>query len=395
MKKYLIFVLACLTVLPSFAQKLPKKPKVKGLSARILNQQSRAIRQAQALTQIPISTLALTQVRKVQGKVLPSAPAPFAPKSDVSVQRLLSQSPAPTDPYRLILLLMDPSQEQRLAAIKQYQTTLEDFKQFKKEITPVLYYQSKPSERRTLPTQEKAYWVNRILTMQQQLRALNIVVAPQDQALAHANIYVRYAMETIDPSFLGMLDSGLRENRTDRIFKQNEFIMAPAKTGRLSGLKEYLPYALRVRQASGKLPAGLKMAVLNDRVSALNAIKEMHKTVFCPKWEITTYDDTEALLNDMKYGHAQYDMIITDLWVPGGGGYYLTASLRHQGFKGTIIAATAYQPDEKLSIGLFNRGFDGMLSLPENFELNKEWPLEITEHLNNYFYYRNLHGWKR
>ena len=36
-----------------------------------------------------------------------------------------------------------------------------------------------------------------------------------------------------------------------------------------------------------------------------------------------------------------------------------------------------------------------MLSLPENFELNKEWPLEMMEHFNNYFYYRDLNGWKR
>ncbi len=59
------------------------------------------------------------------------------------------------------------------------------------------------------------------------------------------------------------------------------------------------------------------------------------------------------------------------------------------------MAATAFQPEERLSIGLFNKGFDGMLSLPENFELNKEWPLEMMEHFNNYFYYRDLNGWKR
>lgn len=394
MKKYLIFVLACLMTAPSFAQKVPKAPKIKG-QARIIKQQVRTLGQANALTQIPLSTFVLNNVRKVQGKVILSAPVPNIPQSSLIAERLMAQTLPPTEPFRLPLLLIDPSYEQRLAVAKQYKTTLEKFQQFKKEINPVLYYQMKPSERRVLPAVEKARWVDKILAMHNQLRALNILVAPHDQPLVQANLYVQYAMETIEPNFVGLLDSGLREKRTDRKFNQKEFMMDPPKDGRLASLKNYLPYSLRLRQAANKMPAGIKMAVLNDRASALEAIQDKHKTVFCPKWEITTYHDTEALLNDIKYGRVQYDIILTDLMVPGGGGYYLTASLRHQGFGGVILAATAFQPEERLSIGLFNKGFDGMLSLPENFELNKEWPLEMMEHFNNYFYYRDLNGWKR
>lgn len=394
MKKYLIFVLACLMAAPSFAQKVPKVPKIKG-QARIIQQQVRTLGQANALTQIPLSTLVLNNVRKVQGKVILSAPVPNIPQSSLIAERLMVQTLPPTEPFRLPLLLIDPSYEQRLAVAKQYKTTLENFQQFKKEINPVLYYQMKPSERRVLPAVEKARWVDKILAMHNQLRALNILVAPHDQPLVQANLYVQYAMETIEPNFVGLLDSGLREKRTDRKFNQKEFMMEPPKDGRLASLKNYLPYSLRLRQAANKMPAGIKMAVLNDRASALEAIQDKHKTVFCPKWKITTYHDTEALLNDIKYGRVQYDIILTDLMVPGGGGYYLTASLRHQGFGGVILAATAFQPEERLSIGLFNKGFDGMLSLPENFELNKEWPLEMMEHFNNYFYYWDLNGWKR
>lgn len=394
MKKYLIFVLACLMAAPSFAQKVPKAPKIKG-QARIIKQQVRTLGQANALTQIPLSTLVLNNVRKVQGKVILSAPVPNIPPSSLIAERLMAQALPPTEPFRLPLLLIDPSYEQRLAVAKQYKTTLEKFQQFKKEINPVLYYQMKPSERRVLPAVEKARWADKILAMHNQLRALNILVAPHDQPLVQANLYVQYAMETIEPNFVGLLDSGLREKRTDRKFNQKEFMMEPPKDGRLASLKNYLPYSLRLRQAANKMPAGIKMAVLNDRASALEAIQDKHKTGFCPKWEITAYHDTEALLNDIKYGRAQYDIILTDLMVPGGGGYYLTASLRHQGFGGVILAATAFQPEERLSIGLFNKGFDGMLSLPENFELNKEWPLEMMEHFNNYFYYRDLNGWKR
>lgn len=379
---------------PSFAQKVPKVPKIKG-QARIIKQQVRTLGQANALTQIPLSTLVLNNVRKVQGKVILSAPVPNIPQSSLIAERLMVQTLPPTEPFRLPLLLIDPSYEQRLAVAKQYKTTLENFQQFKKEINPVLYYQMKPSERRVLPAVEKARWVDKILAMHNQLRALNILVAPHDQPLVQANLYVQYAMETIEPNFVGLLDSGLREKRTDRKFNQKEFMMEPPKDGRLASLKNYLPYSLRLRQAANKMPAGIKMAVLNDRASALEAIQDKHKTVFCPKWKITTYHDTEALLNDIKYGRVQYDIILTDLMVPGGGGYYLTASLRHQGFGGVILAATAFQPEERLSIGLFNKGFDGMLSLPENFELNKEWPLEMMEHFNNYFYYRDLNGWKR
>ena len=282
MKKYLIFVLACLMAAPSFAQKVPKAPKIKG-QARIIKQQVRTLGQANALTQIPLSTFVLNNVRKVQGKVILSAPVPNIPQSSLIAERLIAQTLPPTEPFRLPLLLIDPSYEQRLAVAKQYKTTLENFQQFKKEINPVLYYQMKPSERRVLPAVEKARWVDKILAMHNQLRALNILVAPHDQPLVQANLYVQYAMETIEPNFVGLLDSGLREKRTDRKFNQKEFMMEPPKDGRLASLKNYLPYSLRLHQAANKMPAGIKMAVLNDRASALEAIQDKHKTVFCPK----------------------------------------------------------------------------------------------------------------
>ena len=101
------------------------------------------------------------------------------------------------------------------------------------------------------------------------------------------------------------------------------------------------------------------------------------------------------MLNAASVSPKSFDVILTDIIVPGGGGSYLTAMLRERGFEGVIIALAAFQEDASLGRKLFDIGFDGMIPQGIGFEFSDHWQLMIMKRLQNYFYYRDLHGWER
>lgn len=334
----------------------------------------------------------LKSARVVQGKILLNAARPAS--GVTPLEKYVLRSVPPTNLHKLPLLLYQPSPKQQSEAMFLYLKVMDGFKDFKKDMDAVLYYQSKPSEKRVLPNSERAMLMQKISEMNTQLARLSYVVSPDDPALKAAREYMIYAAETVSPVLRGML-GGKKVMRRDRTFNREEFFLHTPKGNEDSVLSGFLPNSLRARQVARTLPPGLTMAVLNDRESVLQKMRELNATTFCPGWKIYTYTDTEDLLNEIRRHNIKFDVILTDIIVPGGGGYYLTAALRDQGFDGVILAATAYQEDEELGRGMFNKGFDGMFSLPKGFEDGKEWPRELMKGFQNYFYYRDLNGWKR
>ncbi|WP_428071041.1 response regulator transcription factor [Candidatus Avelusimicrobium alvi] len=336
----------------------------------------------------------LRSARVVQGKILLNGARRPARRAVPPLEQYVLKSVAPTPLYKLPLLLYEPSQRQQAEAMLSYMQVMDEFKDFKTDMDPFLYYQAKPSESRVLPDSERATLMQKISHINARLATLSYVVSPNDPALKAAHEYMVYATETVSPVLRGML-GGKQVTRPDRTFKQEEFFLHTPKGRQESALASLLPGSVRTRQVARTLPPGLTMAVLNDRESVLKKMQELNATVFCPEWKIYTYTNTEDLLGEIRRHNVKFDVILTDIIVPGGGGYYLTAALRDQGFNGVILAATAYQEDEKLGLGLFNKGFDGMFSLPQGFEEGKDWPRELMKGFQNYFYYRDLNGWKR
>lgn len=378
--KWIVFLLALCAYLPCAAQKnLAKEAFGKGALKEAVGKSA-----GQGLLQ---------SARVVQGRILLNAARP-ASGAVTPLEKYVLKSVPPTNLQKLPLLLYKPSPKQQSESMFLYLRVMDSFKDFKKEMDAVLYYQAKPNERRVLPSSERATLMQKIGDMNRQLAKLSYVVSPDDPALKAAREYMVYAAETVSPVLRGILD-GKKLTRTDRTFKQEEFFLHTPKENEDSALSGWLPHSVRARQVARTLPPGLTMAVLNDRESVLKRMQELNATTFCPEWKIYTYTDTEDLLGQINRHNVKFDIILTDIIVPGGGGYYLTAALRAQGFDGVILAATAYQEEEELGRGMFNRGFDGMFSLPKGFEDGKEWPRELMKGFQNYFYYRDLNGWKR
>ena len=385
----LTLLLAFAIALPCAAQThLLKEITGRNLFKQAFSKDAHQLLQTQARQQF----LRRANARQVQGKILLGS-KPALSANMAAIERHIFAS-VPVREHA-IGLLQEPTPEQMALAQRLYREVMGKFRAFKQESDPFLYYQSKPSERRTLTPTERGQWAEKISHMHSQLMRLKPFVSPDDPAYKAAREYVTFAAGVVSPFLRGTLLADKVE-RTDRTYDFEEFFLYTPKANKDALWKGVLPSSVRIKQTAGKLPQGLKMAVLNDRSSVVRRMKAMHEANrFFPGWKISYYRDTEEMLNAASVSPKSFDVILTDIIVPGGGGSYLTAMLRERGFEGVIIALAAFQEDASFGRKLFDIGFDGMIPQGMGFEFSDHWQLMIMKRLQNYFYYRDLHGWER
>ncbi len=378
MKKIIIWCLLCVC-LPCAAQKnLLKETLGKGVVKEALGKNA-----GQNLLQ---------NARVVQGKILLGSNKPSV-RTVSNLDRYIFKNVPPSDLDNFYILLYHPSAKQAAEIFALYRQIMSDFQSFKKEMDVFLYYQSKPSERHIISAPERERLMERVTKIQSKLFKLKNLIPPEDPAYQAAKEYILYAAETINPMLRGVFDDR-QFVRKDRKYVMEEFFMHSPPTKQPTVWAKWLPNSWQRNTTRRWLTDPLKMAVLNDRQSLLDQMEKRHTADFFPKWELFTYEDTEKLLRDIKSGK-HFDVILTDIVVPGGGGYYLTSVLRDRGFNGIILALSAYQEDREMGHCLFDKGFDGMISLPIGFENEVKWPQLIMQKLQSYFYYREHNDWAR
>lgn len=390
--KGLVFLLVFLTAMPCAAQKnLFKELTGRGFLKKVFSKKAPPVLpalQEKARQQF----LRNAHARQVQGKIL-LAPKPTVSPNMAAIERHIFSS-IPTD-GGMISLLQEPTSRQMVHALRLYNDVMSKFQAFKKETDPFLYYQSKPSERRTLTPVERGQWAEKISRMHAQLMRLKPVASPADPGYKAAREYVAFAADVLSPFLRGTLLAN-KWARRDREYDFEEFFLHTPKAKKEPAWKDVLPENWRTKLAAGKLPKGLKMAVLNDNPNVLSRMEEFHRAgLFFPQWQISYYQDTEDILRDASASPKSFDVILTDIIVPGGGGSYLTGMLRERGFAGAIIALSAFEENAHMGRKMFDIGFDGMIPQEIGFEKGRHWPLQIMQKLENYFYYRNLHKWDR
>ena len=319
----------------------------------------------------------LRQARVAQGKILLGG-KPVLPDYQKNIERHLFTYVRP----RGISRLEEPTLEQAAYVMHGYHQAMKHFKEFRQEMDPFLYYQSKPAEKRALAPAEKSYWAGKIMQMNFQLEKIRPFTFSQDEAYRAAREYVAYAAKVVDPLLCGAVAKPLYAcpNRT---YKQAEFFLH-APRGRRSA---------RLLQA---LPKQLNIAVLNDEPELLENLLWMQGNKELPAgYKMDCYSNTETLLNAITKQGKKPDVILTDIVVPGGGGFYLTGALRAAGYKGVILALSAFAERDRMGRQMFEAGFDGMIYSPLELEYDPHWGSKILDKLRNYYYYSRLHGWQR
>lgn len=372
MKKTILVALAFISAWPCAAQKNPFK-------------------WWKSLRSAPARAAEVTPAyRVVQGKILHSV-RPVVPARQLELEKFVARSVNPT-PVQDLVFATTPGISQTAAFEQRYLETMEKFKQFKKETDPFLYYRLKEPKNSGLPPQESRLLSPLVANMEKSLLRLGAVIdAKEDEPLAFALEYVARVRDELAPVLKGMSGAAIYFSRADRTFVGNEFYLHEPEFKRWTGM---LRRGQAVRQAD-KLPAGLRVAVLNDRESVLENMTASHKQgVFIRGGKLDCFERADDLISAVRTGR-KYDIILTDIIVEGGGGYYLTNVLRIDGYQGAIIALSAFERDDSMGMEMFECGFDGMLNLPIGFEYSPFWAADVMRGLNKYFYLRGLNHWQR
>lgn len=275
-----------------------------------------------------------------------------------------------------------------------YESTMQKFLSFKKELDVLLYYQARPSERRTLHPEEIAFWRRKMDELDGDLAALCWRVNGDDPALSAAMEYMTYAKWSLYPHAKDIYFTKPLPARTDRVFAAEEFFLhdpfpQPVKRWELA--------SSRARRAAALLPSGLKVAVVNDMVFFREHLKELvRKGELFPGGELSAFSNAEELL-DAARGGREFDVIFTDIIIggAGGGGYYLASELRGRGYDGVIIALSSYREDVSLGREMFDRGLDGMITMDGELLYKRSWPANMMQKLANYYYYKRTGNWPR
>ena len=165
--------------------------------------------------------------------------------------------------------------------------------------------------------------------------------------------------------------------RSDRTFDAHEFFLnAPGS----------------YQEKHALWPETLKLAAIADGYFNTEVFYQMKVLPETRQWTIDIFKDPEEFLSSPA--STSYDVVVTDLLVPNGGGVFLGATLRNRGYDKALIALTAYSPIKMLARSLWSKEFDGMISTADTNPYSPQYLDLILHKLRNYFYYRHANGWK-
>lgn len=342
------------------------------------------MRKALLLILLSLPLVAAAQPKKNWLKPLHSAPEAGAVHS--SVLRTIAQTnlTAARHPQAISNLLLHPTPQrpvtpklntnlvltpqQRKDWIASYHQTLQDFEQLKKEINAFLFYQSIPLEAREISTQEKRYWLEKMLPLHHKLLSLYLNTQAEE-SLQYALAYLYYGVETVDPSFTALLSEEIKPFMPP--FDPQAFFLYPTDT----------PLPDPSIQLDGK-----HILILNDDFSLLRHFDYLAKMgLLFPGATLHTQGDALQFLLWLGYTHIQPDLIFTDIQLGENNGYFVAHELRRRGYTGGIIALTSYTETEKYARQLKTAGFDGLVSLDDRYYGKIPFCQRVTQAAQLYF----------
>ena len=280
--------------------------------------------------------------------------------------------------------LIHPTTEQVQQAVNEYRSLMRDLAPVRKEVNAKLLYQSLPNDKWvSFPPQERRRLISELAALQGRVEKLRRVVFSKDAALEKVGKWIDEALKQINPYYVPAQRTSARAD--SRSFNREEFFLKYPDVSKV-------PQG--VTAPKRELPANIRVAVLNDQTDVL----DMYRIWDAQKrlgegWSVTTYKDTRDLINAIQSGNV-YDLIITDLTVPGGGGYYLVDEVRSMGLNMPIIGCSMYTIDKLNAEKMFEQGFDGYIYGDDMFE-EIAGSVSWVGYIKNYYYYKALHGWSR
>lgn len=270
------------------------------------------------------------------------------------------------------------SQARQTKILKQYHSTLRKTNALAKDLGTKIFYQG-TAESRLLSPLEISSDQRDILGALEEVRAVQVFFEIPDKSLAQAERYLTRLsrfyqscatgiLEPLESEALSSLEKAMQSFEPDRFFLR-------------------LPASIEKESAAHSLPPTLRVAIVTD-YGIREDFQRMAKNENLSRWEFDGYANPEEFLNAPN--HLAYDLVLTDVLISHGGGRYLARQLRHESFKGGIIAVTAFPEEKAIGIQLKASGMDGMIMLSDidpYFILER--PFTFAQKLRNYFYYKS------
>lgn len=296
------------------------------------------------------------------------------------------------DAYRL-----SPAQQKFEAA--KYTKVMDRFAEIKQSWDARMFYLKLEPGFNKISIVEHQRRMREFLNLLSAVNSLSGSMFSSDPALQKAREYLVQQIETLEPMLLGAFREQKPVDRTDRKLVADEFFLhnpdgSAFRDIRTEDFNTFSTAAhAQALQVAGKLPKGLRIAVINDHSGTLASFRYWASQGFLgEEVSLALYESAERALQDMSYGRA-FDVVVTDLNVPGGGGVYLTRRLRDANCETPVIALSEYKETDLSADDLFNQGFDGYIMVDESFKSYNGYRV-FPQSLANYFHYKSTHGWQ-
>lgn len=293
------------------------------------------------------------------------------------------------DAYRL-------SPAQRAEEIQKYYELMARFTTLKTTWDARMFYLRLYPDLNPVGTVEKQALLNDSLRVMRMMGLKLDYMFASDVALRRAYDYLVDMVEKLEPAYYGVFRRDKQARRTDRAFSEEQFFLRNPADGNLRDVRweDYQPSSADARATAlaiaKDLPPHLRIALVNDHQGMINSFRYWANLgYFGEGAELTSFTSVDALLA----GPRTYDVIITDVLVPGGGGRYLAHQLRAEGSAVPIIALSEYREEDARAEELFNFGIDGYIFADDTFR-NYIGYRVFPALLRNYFGLRAELGWK-
>lgn len=316
-----------------------------------------------------------------------------AAKESVSIQSAPAIIPTPREALQINAYQLTPVQRQQLT--NEYYDLMARFAQVRQVWNARLTYLRLSPSFNKMTQEERRHLMRMSLPLLSALRAKSRYLFKDDEPLKAAYAYLVKQIETLEPALMGIFPTEFKVNRYDgrKDWNPSEFFLHNPDGSAYREVRdeEYAHnFEAKTRNAlelARELPPGLDIAVLNDHPQMLTQLEAWAAQGYLGAGaKVKVYPTAEALLAEMKWGR-EFDVILTDLMVLGGGGRYLVYKLREAGYQKPVIGLSEYTEQNARGEELFKLGFDGYIEVNDSFNRFNGYRV-VPAALRNFFRYR-------
>ena len=302
------------------------------------------------------------QVQNAVLRAIPQVAWPQSKNTQAFLQLISQPTPPASQPRTHINIVL--SAPQRQDWLTNYEKILADFEQFKRNSLSFLFYQSIPLEKRKLSTEETRQWLTQLIPLHSRILKFYLTTNKQDKALNYMLDYIEYGISAVDPYLVPTLR--LSTQPLIAPFNAHDFFLYPPE-------ETTLPDPSTVLE-------GKTIALINDDLSLLEYFEKLANTgILFPGATIHTNGSPMQFLIWFQYTFPKPDIVFTDIQLGQANGYYIAHRLRESGYKGGIIALTSSTEKETYARQLKAAGFDGMISLDDQYYREIPFAQRVTQ----------------